>query len=531
MDYETVRRRFTAANDYAASRGFTGAYPNGHQADYQHGLQVGTILLRSDAVEWRDLPAADIGDPPVDDVWARFSRTNDWAVANGFAGGFPNFHEADYGAGTVYGTLLIRLDRAEWRDVPAADIGDPQIDDVAGRFAAINDYAVNNGFISGYPNGHTAIYDGNRVYGAFLLRGDIAEWRDLGGPIYGEAGRHVEPDYVLLQAGIPDVDGWVSVRLGADGSVTFRGHVYNGRLESVDFRIRVLVRAEDAGVVLFYQGSAGGLFSGDPRNEDWDQIEANPMVAKFFGVFNQAGLEVSSEVEGAITGFLEDAVTSLGRWVFGAVLVAYTPILLISIGVVAGAALTGDPGGGARLVGGTLWLAGPGGTLIALASEGLATLGARERQISDAEYDWANNTIFGGRLPARERIVITDTSGAEGRAFVYPRFDGAITVNLGADYDDPLLKPGLFAHELTHTWQLANTMSDVDYIGAGAGVRTCELLGNDPYNMPNGTPPFRDLNMEQQATAVQIWVNQPEADRPHHPYNRYIVENIRTGMV
>jgi hypothetical protein len=123
--------------------------PNGHQADYEDGLHVGTILLRADAVEWRDLPAAEIGNPSADDVWARFSRTNDWAVANGFAG-FPNFHEADYGSGTVYETILIRPDRAEWRDVPAAEIGNPQIDDVAGRFAAINDYAVNNGFISGY---------------------------------------------------------------------------------------------------------------------------------------------------------------------------------------------------------------------------------------------------------------------------------------------------------------------------------------------------------------------------------------------
>lgn len=532
MDYGTLRQRFTAAHDYARSRGFGTGYPNGHQLGYQEGLRVGTILLRPDAVEWRDLPASEIGNPADDDVWARFSRTNDWAAANGFETGFPNFHQADYGAGTVYGTMLVRLGRAEWRDVPAAEIGNPDPDDVVARFAAINDYAVRSGFMGGFPNGHSAVYDGNVVYGAFLLRGDAAEWRDLGGPIYGENGSHVEPDFVLLHAGIPGMDGWVGVRLGADGTIVFRGHVHNARVEAIAFRIRVLVRTGDKAIVLFYEGGAGGFASGDPRDEDWEQVDSNPMVAFIFAELARAGLEVSADVEGAITGFLEDAAVAVGRWVVGTVLVTFTPILLIGVGVVIGSAImTGSPSGGARLVGGTLWLAGPYGTMMALASEGVASLGSRERQISDTEYDWANGTVFGGRLPQRERIVTTDTAGGGGRAFVYPRFDGRITVNLGADYDDPLANEGLFAHELTHAWQLGNTMSDVDFIGGGIGARVCELFGTDPYHLPTGTPPFGSLGIEQQANVVEVWVRQPLKDRPKHFYNRYIIENIQTGMV
>ena len=48
----------------------------------------------------------------------------------GFFAGFPNFHEADYGDGVVYGTILLRDTEAEWRDVLRSDLGNPHIDDV-----------------------------------------------------------------------------------------------------------------------------------------------------------------------------------------------------------------------------------------------------------------------------------------------------------------------------------------------------------------------------------------------------------------
>ncbi len=38
-------------------------------------------------------------------------------VRNGFAAGLPNFHQANYGQGTVYGTILFRPGRIQWRDV------------------------------------------------------------------------------------------------------------------------------------------------------------------------------------------------------------------------------------------------------------------------------------------------------------------------------------------------------------------------------------------------------------------------------
>jgi hypothetical protein len=45
---------------------------------------------------------------------ARFRATHDYAVRNGFVGGFPNFHQADYGGGTAYGTMLLPAETAKF---------------------------------------------------------------------------------------------------------------------------------------------------------------------------------------------------------------------------------------------------------------------------------------------------------------------------------------------------------------------------------------------------------------------------------
>jgi hypothetical protein len=88
----------------------------------------------------------------MSDIGVRFRQVNDYVNVHGFAGGFPNFHQADYGQGLVYGTFLCRSDSAEWRDVPAAELGNPPGDDVGDRFRATNDYANRHGFAAGFPN-------------------------------------------------------------------------------------------------------------------------------------------------------------------------------------------------------------------------------------------------------------------------------------------------------------------------------------------------------------------------------------------
>lgn len=169
--------RFRQVNDYANVHGFVGGFPNFHQADYGCGTVFGTILVRDG--EWKDIRASDLGNPPGGDWGARFRATNDWAARNGYVGGFPNFHQADYGNGLVYGTLLLRSGAAEWRDVRASDLGHPPGDDIGARFRATNDYATRNGFAAGFPNFHQADYGSGLVYGTVLLRQGAVEWRDV----------------------------------------------------------------------------------------------------------------------------------------------------------------------------------------------------------------------------------------------------------------------------------------------------------------------------------------------------------------
>ena len=134
-----------------------------------------------------------------------------------------------------------------------------------------------------------------------------------------------------------------------------------------------------------------------------------------------------------------------------------TGLILVTAASVVSLATSGSLIPGARVIDGTLWLAGPSGTLFALAADGLTRLATKEQTLSQADYDFANQ-VFRGSLPPRERIVVTNSLGANGRPFTYPRFDGKIVLNLGGHYTNPRgyttskrPVPGqLLIHELVH---------------------------------------------------------------------------------
>ena len=163
------QERFRQTFDYSEAHGFSGGFPNFHQQDYGDGVVYGAILLNS--ATWKDVPAIDLGHPPEHDIGARFRATNNYALRTGFRAGFPNFHKADYGDGLVYGTLLLSSNDAEEpKDVLASDLGIPSSGDVGERFRAANNYAHENGFIAGFPNFHQADYGNGLVYGIILIK-------------------------------------------------------------------------------------------------------------------------------------------------------------------------------------------------------------------------------------------------------------------------------------------------------------------------------------------------------------------------
>jgi hypothetical protein len=111
--------------------------------------------------------------------WAplRVRRIDDYARLNGFAGGFPNFNEADSGQGLVYGSVLLRLGTSERREVLAADLGNPN--GFMPRFQAVQDFATANGFVGGFPTFQQADHREGVVYGCVLVKAAAGEWRDV----------------------------------------------------------------------------------------------------------------------------------------------------------------------------------------------------------------------------------------------------------------------------------------------------------------------------------------------------------------
>jgi hypothetical protein len=114
-----------AINAYASRAGFVGGFPTGYHADYGQGTVCGTVLLRQEAAEWRDIYLDELGNVSLNNIGARFRATQDYANRAGFVGGFPTmFHDHVGGGqfptqreGIVCGTVLVKPGFGEWQDV------------------------------------------------------------------------------------------------------------------------------------------------------------------------------------------------------------------------------------------------------------------------------------------------------------------------------------------------------------------------------------------------------------------------------
>jgi hypothetical protein len=167
--------RFRAINDISGRFGFEGGYPNFHQANNGQGIIFGTILFKPEYVDVADVSVDKLNNPSNND--ARFRAIHDYASSNDYIGGFPNFHQANYGNGVVYGTILIKKEAAERRDISVAELGNPSNNEA--RFRAVHDYASSNDYIGGFPNFHQANYGNGVVYGTILIKKEAAERRDI----------------------------------------------------------------------------------------------------------------------------------------------------------------------------------------------------------------------------------------------------------------------------------------------------------------------------------------------------------------
>lgn len=155
-DAEAFRNRARAA----ANSQFVGGFPNFYEAHYGRDHVGGTVFVKAETAQWRDVDLAELHNVSLDDFAGRVRATQDYAALNGFVGGFPTFYHAHQERiqqegrptnVTVCGTVLLNAEGAEFRDVPLADLGNPDLTDVGQRFRASQDYATRSGFVGGFP--------------------------------------------------------------------------------------------------------------------------------------------------------------------------------------------------------------------------------------------------------------------------------------------------------------------------------------------------------------------------------------------
>ncbi|WP_454625349.1 hypothetical protein [Bradyrhizobium cenepequi] len=401
----------------------------------------------------------------------------------------------------------------------------------------------------------------SRCYGLFL-DGQPADC-PVGG-FHAPAGLdyalpHGIKDPVVLEApirsgGLAALGGQMRVILDPRGTVRWQGHAHNSGADGYDFGVSAIISTPSGQALGFaHQGRVGGTLTSGSRDHDWSEEQPlSQLHLARFAEFGLARFGTTVNYESDIGSSLESAAGWIVRYAVGSVV---GPVVgaISFVGLSAGSYIvTGSAAPGARLVEGILWMAGPLNTLYAVAASGLASAGSRERRLSPQEYDWANQEVFGGSLPPRERLWLTDTIGGGNRAFTFPRFDERISLNMGPTaFDDPRSYNGentvsgtygrTFIHELVHACQIHHAKTDLSLMADAFASKLCEVTGSNPYNYGPAGFEFTDQGLEQQAQVVGDWfVGFPQKAEwntnhtghpkdPNSPYFRYIIENVRAG--
>jgi hypothetical protein len=148
---QTAMEAFRNRTLTAPAMGFVGGFPTFHEQVQGRNHLSGTVFVTQASADWRDVPLVELGNVSLDDFAGRMRASNTWASQHGYIGGFPTFFHADYGSGIVCGTTLIKAAGAEFRDISLLELGSPSLDDFEARFRATQDYALREGFVGGFP--------------------------------------------------------------------------------------------------------------------------------------------------------------------------------------------------------------------------------------------------------------------------------------------------------------------------------------------------------------------------------------------
>src|SRR5262249_54772587 len=150
-----------------SKQGSPGGFPTYHDHNYGVGSFYGTILFNQGSAEYKEIPANELGE--IESSEDRMRAVNLWAALHHYVGGFPTFHEATKNGAKVYGAVLLKDDVAEFRDVSSNALANEQF--MFQRMRGAHDWATqNHQYLSGFPTMHPK--DGGPVVGTILIKGN-----------------------------------------------------------------------------------------------------------------------------------------------------------------------------------------------------------------------------------------------------------------------------------------------------------------------------------------------------------------------
>jgi hypothetical protein len=306
--------------------------------------------------------------------------------------------------------------------------------------------------------------------------------------------------------------GQVEVTANSAGNVDLTGYVRSSAAVGYEYLVQSMLRSTDNMAVPFtHSGTVTSTHGSDEKDEIRGHVNSL-VVANNYGTFATGTLVVDENHRNRFTSSLGALVEGLITWTAGTLVLTPGTAALLVVGTEAvSLATSGSLVPGARIISGTMWLAGPAGTLFALAADGLTRLASNERTLRPAEYNHAN-LVFKGSLPPRDKIMVSDSigGGKPRRAFTYPRFDGKIVLNMGDHFgqdlhtlvtdDEP--EPGqLMIHELTHVWQYHNNAASISYVGDAIWARVREDYDEGQVLDES----WDSFGLEEQASIVEHW--------------------------
>lgn len=360
----------------------------------------------------------------------------------------------------------------------------------------------------------------------------------------GQAGQLSFDKQIITPQGTP-LGGNVHVDLYPDGRTYVKFHLHTSSVfADYDFNVRAYVSAPGCPTIAFlHSGNISGVDDND--HEEWGN---NPLVALYWSSY-ESGAQYSVAKDyswGGIIGGVQslvDDLLDLGAGALGATLggiVGGTREALDFLGLDLGTGGTfGVISGVVVFAVGVATGVGIGASLVTATITGVE-VGAvlesmiEERPLNDGEIA-VGQSVFGNTIPY-DKIRLTNLAGMGGRAFTIPGVDGLTYINLGSNYDNPMMDDRghytgvgqLLIHELTHAWQIEHATFIPGLLCSMVVNQERNTFGDSVYKYDGPGPNWGDFNAEQQGSIVDQWfaaTDKQSRFRPMDqgsPYYRYI---------